>query len=79
LEIGGEIVKLFLALLMIRLFCPNYFTVDTIAYPLPGYGTLFDVEYHGEMHIFSDSGLYSGDVTLVINDKNDELVAVFER
>lgn len=78
-------MKLFLFLMFVRLCCPNYYTADTEAVPLPGYGTLYDVNIDGDVHIFSTYDIYSGSVTLVMNSNgtedvtDDEIVAVIER
>lgn len=82
-------MKLFFVLLMINLFFPNYYTVDTVADPYVtdcDKGTLFTVNYEGDLQVFEDSDLYNGRVTLVLYNSgtpddvtDDTIYAVIER
>lgn len=68
-------MKLFLVLLFIRLFCPNYYTVETVAHPIICDGecfTRFPVERDGMIHLYDDSDLYNGKVHLVMDSKGTD-------
>lgn len=78
-------MKLLLFLMFVRLCCPNYYTADTVAVPLPNYGTLYDIDFDGDVHIFATDDIHTGAVTLVMNNNgtedvtDDEIIAVIER
>lgn len=77
-------MKLFIALLLVRIFCPHYYTTEALAVPTYD-GSVFTVDYQGEMHLFGDSDRYHGKVTLVMDGSgtdddctDDKIMAVFE-
>lgn len=74
-------MKVLIALFLIRLFCPSYDVIETVAIP-DTYGTLFDIEgqvysvydrYHGNVHVImerNDENDPTDDVVVAVIEKN---------
>lgn len=79
-------MKTLIAIILITIFCPHYYTVETIAEPLPDYtGSAFIIEYDGEYHEFIADDHVSGPVVLVMDPgetescTDDVIVAIIEK